>query len=107
METFVLLLSPFAPHIAEELWQKLGHSKSVAYESWPKYDKSKTEVDTIELVVQVNGKVRAKFPFPINSDDEAIKTRVLADADVKKYIDGKKVSKFIVIKNKLVSIVVQ
>ncbi len=107
METFVLLLSPFAPHIAEELWQKLGHAKSLAYESWPKYDKSKTEVDTIELVVQVNGKVRAKFPVPVNSDDETIKTRVMADSDVKKYIDGKKVSKFIVIKNKLVSIVVQ
>lgn len=107
METFVLLLSPFAPHVAEELWQKLGHSKSLAYETWPKYDKSKTEVDTIELVVQVNGKVRAKFPVPVNSDDETIKTRVMADSDVKKYIDGKKVSKFIVIKNKLVSIVVQ
>jgi len=65
METFVLLLSPFAPHIAEELWQKLGHTKSLAYENWPVYDETKTKDDSVEIVVQFNGKLKAKFQAPI------------------------------------------
>src|ERR1700741_4280339 len=77
METFILLLSPFAPHVAEELWQKLGHSKSIAYEPWPKYDPAKTAVDTVEMVVQVNGKVRAKFPVSINIEESTLKEMVL------------------------------
>ena len=107
METFVLLLAPFAPHVAEELWSKLGHTTTLAYEPWPKYDESKIKVDSIELVVQVNGKVRSKFQVPINLDEESIKTRVLDDETVKRYIDGKKVEKILVIKNKLVSLVIK
>jgi len=67
METFVLLLSPFAPHIAEELWQKLGHTKSLAYENWPVYDETKTKDDSVEIVVQFNGKLKAKFQAPISN----------------------------------------
>jgi leucyl-tRNA synthetase len=106
MESFVLLLAPFAPHIAEELWSKLGHPESLAYAAWPAWDASKIKVDTIEMVVQVNGKVRAKFPVALNIADDALKSMVLGHESVKKYIDGKKVQKVVVVKNKLVSIVI-
>lgn len=107
METFVLLLSPFAPHIAEELWQKLGHKTSLAYENWPHYDEAKTAVNTIEMVVQVNGKVRSKFQVPIDLDDEILKKMVMEDKNVRRYLDGKQILKVVVVKNKLVSLVVK
>ncbi len=107
METFVLLLSPFAPHIAEELWEKLGHTKTLAYEPWPQYDEARAKVDTAELVVQVNGKVRTKFEIALGLDDEAVKEKVLADENVKRYLDGKEILKIVVVKNKLVNLVVK
>jgi leucyl-tRNA synthetase len=107
METFVLLLSPFAPHLAEELWQKLGHSTTLAYEPWPRYDESKIQETTVEIVVQVNGKVRSKFQAPINLSDDKIKERALNEEAVKRHVDGKQIVKVLVVKNKLVSIVIQ
>ncbi len=107
METFVLLLSPFAPHIAEELWQKLGHAKTLSYEPWPMYDEMKTKLDTIEMVVQVNGKVRTKFSVPPTIDEDALKKMVLEDENVKRHLDGKQIVKIVVVKNKLVSLVVR
>jgi len=107
METFVLLLSPFAPHIAEELWSKLGNNNSLAYEPWPQYDDKKAEVSTIEMVVQVNGKVRAKFPVQKDIDDDTLKKLVFENENVKRYVDGKQIVKLVVVKNKLVSLVVK
>ncbi len=107
VETFVLLLSPFAPHVAEELWAKLGHAKTLAYEPWPPYDEAKTKVDTLEIVVQFNGKLKAKFPAPVGLDDDALKTMAFADESVKKHLEGKQVVKTIVVKNRLVNIVVK
>ncbi|MBI5214617.1 MAG: leucine--tRNA ligase [Ignavibacteriae bacterium] len=107
MEMFVKLLSPFAPHIAEELWQKLGHKKSIAYEPWPQYDEAKTKDDSVEIVVQFNGKLKAKFQAPIGLDDEALKTMALADEAVKRNLDGKQIVKAIVVKNRLVNLVVK
>ncbi|MBI4546846.1 MAG: leucine--tRNA ligase [Ignavibacteriae bacterium] len=107
METFVLLLSPFAPHLTEELWEKLGHKQSIAYEPWPQYDEAKTAIETVEMVVQINGKVRSKFPVPINMDEDELKRLVLADQNVKRHLDGKRVVKIVVVKNKLVSLVVK
>ncbi len=107
VETFVLLLSPFAPHIAEELWSRLGHPGSLAYEPWPVFDEEKTKVENIEMVVQINGKVRAKFPVRIDEDDESLKKMVLADERVRQYLNGKSIVKVVIVKNKLVSIVVK
>ncbi len=107
METFVLLLSPFAPHIAEELWEKLGHKTTLSYEPWPQYDDSKAAVNTIEVVVQVNGKVRSKFQIPVDTDETALKKIVMEDENVKRYIQGKEIVKIVVVKNKLVSLVVK
>ena len=107
IDTFVLLLSPFAPHIAEELWQKLGHANPLAYEPWPKYNESKAEVLNVEIVVQVNGKVRAKFLMQKDMEDNQVKDIVLKDETVKRYIDQKQIIRVVVVKNKLVSLVVK
>jgi leucyl-tRNA synthetase len=107
METFVLLLSPFAPHIAEELWQKLGHTNTLAYEPWPRYDEAKTKDDSVEIVVQFNGKLKAKFQAPLGLDDESLKAMAFADETVKRNLDGKQIVKAIVVKNRLVNLVVK
>jgi len=105
VESFLLLLSPFAPHLAEELWEKLGHKHSLVYEPWPHYDESKTTVNTVEMVVQVNGKVRSKFQVPMNENDDVVKKMAVEDEHVKRYLDGKRIMKVVVVKNKLVSLV--
>ena len=105
MEAFVLILSPFAPHIAEELWQRLGHDNTLAYAPWPSYDEALTKDPEVELAVQINGKVRGKMVFAADSDTEAIKQKVLADDTIRRHLEGKTVRKVIVIANRLVSIV--
>ncbi len=107
LKPFVLLLSPFAPHIAEEIWAKLGSNKSLAYEAWPKYDEAKTIVDTIEMVIQVNGKIRAKLPLSFDSTEEEVQKLAFENESVKKHLEGKTVMKTIFVKNKLFNVVVK
>jgi leucyl-tRNA synthetase len=107
MVTFVKLLSPFAPHIAEEIWSKLGNSNTITCERWPVYDESKLVKRMITVVGQVNGKVRAKIEVENDTDDNTLKEIMKKDEKVKKYIDGKEIVKEIVVKNKLVNIVVK
>jgi leucyl-tRNA synthetase len=106
VEQFVLILSPFAPHIAEELWQKLGHSKTLAYEPWPKFDPELVKEAEIELAIQVNGKIKDKIVVPAQADDEQIKQKALASEKVIAALAGKQPKKVIVIKSRLVNIVV-
>jgi leucyl-tRNA synthetase len=106
IEPFVLLLSPFAPHVGEELWHALDHANTLAYEPWPKADPALLKSDTIEVPVQVNGKVRSRITVPADSDDKALEAAALADEKVKSSIAGKTVKKVIVVKGKLVNIVV-
>jgi leucyl-tRNA synthetase len=106
LEPFVLLLSPFGPHLAEELWQSLGHKQTLAYEAWPKYDPALVKADEVEVVVQINGKVRLRLTLPAGLDDQALKEKVLADSGVKALLEGKQVKKVIPVKGKLVNIVV-
>ncbi len=107
LEPFVLLLAPFAPHLAEEVWQKLGHTTSLAYEPWPAYDPARIQSDTIEVVLQVNGKLRGKIAVPAATTEEDLKACAAADEGVRKHTAGKQVVKVIVVKNKLVNIVVR
>ena len=79
MEKFVLLLSPLAPHIAEELWQLLGHSGSLAYEPWPTYDEAYLKDAVVEVPVQVNGKIRARINVPTDLDSAALESLVRND----------------------------
>ena len=104
---FVKILSPYAPHLGEELWESLGNKTSIAYEAWPTYNEEFLKDDTKEIVVMVNGKLRDKFEAAPGSDDETLKTMAFDREGVKKHTDGKEVVKVIVVKDKLVNIVVK
>ncbi len=108
LETLVLLLSPYAPHIAEELWRVLGHAESTAYVRWPVFDIALTKADVIEVPVQINGKLRAKLAVPAEIDNATLEKTALADEKVKEQIAGKTIKKIIVVTRggKLVNIVV-
>jgi leucyl-tRNA synthetase len=106
LENLVLLLSPFAPHLAEELWAALGHRETLAYEHWPSYDPALLKADEVEVAVQVNGKVRGKVVVPADCDDAALKATALGDEKIRGLIDGKELKKVIVVPRKLVNIVV-
>lgn len=105
-ESIILLLAPFVPHIAEELWQKLGHNRCVFKEPWPKYDTEALRKDEIEIVIQILGRVRAHITVPVNISEEELKKKVLEDKKVREWLDGKTVKKIIVVPKKLVNIVV-
>ena len=107
LETLVLTLSPFAPHIAEELGSLLGLSKTLDQTAWPQYIESLTQTDEILIVLQVNGKVRQKISVESGISDDDLKTRSLEDLKIKEWTQGKEVKKVIVIPKKLVNIVVQ
>jgi len=102
-ERFVLLLAPFAPHLAEELWSRLGHEQTLTYESWPVFDKAMTVDATVELAVQINGKVRARITVAADAPEDHVKK--LAQETVSKELADKSVQKVIVVKGRLVSIV--
>jgi leucyl-tRNA synthetase len=106
LENFVLLLSPFAPHLAEELWEKLGHAKSMAYEPWPVYDEAKCAESTVEVVLQINGKIRSKIAVAKDTSNAELERLALDDTNIKRYTDGKHIIKRIIIPNKLVNIVI-
>jgi leucyl-tRNA synthetase len=106
LEPFVLLLSPFAPHLAEELWSILGHTDTLAYEPWPTCDEALTKADEVEVPVQVNGKLRSKIHVPAGADEATLKAAALADDKIKALIEGKTIRKLIVVPGKLVNIVV-
>jgi leucyl-tRNA synthetase len=105
MEGFVKLLSPLAPHVAEELWEKLGHSDTITYEAWPIYDEAKLIEEEAEIVVQINGKLRAKLLVPTSATKEEMEEIALSDEGVKEQIEGKTVRKIIAVPGKLVNIV--
>ncbi|GJP73364.1 hypothetical protein CLOP_g4089 [Closterium sp. NIES-67] len=102
----VLLLSPFAPHVAEELWQRLGHSSSLAYEPWPQALPQYLVEDTIALPVQVNGKVRATLQLPAGVEQEAAVAAAVAHPNVARLLDGKSLRKTIFVKGRILNLVV-
>ena len=104
LEALIQLIQPFAPHIAAELWQQLGHGSQLDFVEWPTWDEGKIVSETLTIIVQVNGKLRAKLSVPIDTDEETIKKLALEDENVTKYVSGEP-KKVIYIKGKLVSIV--
>ena len=106
MESVILLLSPIVPHFTEELWDALGHKSSVLLESWPSYREDALLRDSLEIVVQVNGKLRSRFSVSADADDAAIKEMALSDERARKFINGKPIKRVIIVKKKLVNIVV-
>jgi leucyl-tRNA synthetase len=107
MEKFVLILAPFAPHIAEELWRLLGHDSTLAYEPWPVYDEALTKDAEVEIPVQILGKLRGKVVVPAGSDQAAIVAAALDDERIASLLAGKEVVKTIVVPGKLVNFVVK
>jgi leucyl-tRNA synthetase len=105
IEPFVLALSPFAPHLAEELWQRLGHADTLAYHAWPTWDERYTVDNEIEIPIQICGKVRSRITVAADCDAATIEKLALADATVQKALEGKTVRKVIVPNGKLVNIV--
>ncbi|MBK9226163.1 MAG: leucine--tRNA ligase [Ignavibacteria bacterium] len=107
IEKFILLLSPFAPHISEELWSRLGNSPSIQNVPWPSYDPELVKEDVVTLVFQVNGKIRSKQEMEFDTDEKALEDAALDNENVKKHILGKQIVKIITVKNKMVNIVVK
>ncbi|MCI1592159.1 leucine--tRNA ligase [Heyndrickxia oleronia] len=105
IEGFVKLLSPICPHIAEELWSKLGHEGTITYEAWPSFDESKLVDAEVEIVVQLNGKVRSKMMVSSEISREQLEAFVMEDEKVKELIDEKTIRKVIAVPGKLVNIV--
>ncbi|MDZ4783169.1 MAG: leucine--tRNA ligase, partial [Planctomycetia bacterium] len=107
MATFALLLSPFAPHLAEELWQVLGNPKTLAYEPWPTAEEKWLKDDTIEIPVQVNGKLRAQVMVPADADQAALEAAARADVKVAENLAGKTIVKVVVVPKRMVNFVVK
>lgn len=105
MEGFVKMLSPVMPHVAEELWQLLGHDDTITYAKWPTYDEDKLVESTVQVVLQVNGKVRSHIKVAKDTSKADLEKIALADETLKEWIDGKTVRKVIAIPNKIVNVV--
>lgn len=106
LEAIVLMLAPIIPHAAQQLWNDLGHADDIVMAAWPQVDESALQQDAIEMVVQVNGKLRGKFSVAATATKEQIEALVLADEHVQRYIEGKPIKKLIVVPQKLLNIVV-
>lgn len=98
-ETFILLLSPFAPHFTEEIWEKMGKTQRILHEKWPRWIEEKTKEETITLAVQVNGKVRGKIQIDRGTQQETIKEKALSLPNVQKHIEGKSINKIVIVRN--------
>ena len=100
------ILSVFAPHISEELWQRMGHAKSLAYETWPSYDPNALLLSEITWVIQINGKLRARVSLPADASDDQLRQAALCDETVQRFTAGRPIKQFVIVPKKLVNIVV-
>jgi leucyl-tRNA synthetase len=106
IERLLLLLSPFSPHIAEELWETIGNKPSIFVQEWPDWDEDAAKEEKIELVIQINGKLRSKIMISPGTPDDEIKKMALEDQKIKEIVGAKAIKKVIVIRGKLVNIVI-
>jgi leucyl-tRNA synthetase len=107
LETIVLLLNPFTPHVCEEMWARLGHQGGLVRAAWPALDAEAAREDAVELAVQVNGKVRGRVVVPREAPAEEIRAKALAEPRVAEHVQGKQMVKFVVVPGRLVSVVVK
>jgi len=106
IELFLRILHPFAPHITDELWERLGYEGSLFTQSWAEVDEEALVEETITMVVQVNGRVRGRILVPVGADEELIKQLALQESNVRAHIEGKEIKRIIVVPGKIVNIVV-
>jgi leucyl-tRNA synthetase len=107
METLVLLLAPFAPHMAEELWEALGHSTTLALEPWPEYDENLTKLSMVEVPLQINGKLRAKIVIAADSTSDQLEAAARSHEKIGDLLEGKQIVKAIVVPGRMVNFVVK
>jgi leucyl-tRNA synthetase len=105
VETVVVLLSPFVPHVCEELWEALGHRDSVSQVSWPKYDEEAIRDEEVLMVIQVNGKLRSRITVGAHASEEEIRTAVMGQERIQEILQGQKIKKFVLVPKKLVNLV--
>jgi leucyl-tRNA synthetase len=106
VEKLVLLASPFAPHLAEELWEQLGHPPSIADVEWPTFDEKLTIDDTLELPVQVNGKIRGRVVIARDADESTARAAALADENVQKHLEGRPIRKLVYVPGRILNLIV-
>ncbi len=106
-EAFVLMLAPFAPHLAEELWARLGNAPSVFHARWPEFVEALTVADEIELGVQVNGKLRDRFTIAREAGEEALREAALGCEKIRPLVEGKTIARVIIVPGRLVNIIVK
>ncbi len=100
-------MSPFTPHLCEEIWNILGNKNCISTAKWPKFDEKYIKQDTVEIPVQINGKLKGKISVDVNSNEEAVKSTVLSDDKLRSLFEGKNIVKFIYIKSKIINVVVK
>jgi len=106
-ETLTLLLAPFAPHLGEEMWQQLGRRQTVYRAPWPVFDAAAAADEAVNIMIQINGKIRDKISVALDCDEETVKAEALRSEKTKQLLAGRQVVKMIFIKNKMLSIVSQ
>ncbi|HEV7952142.1 MAG TPA: class I tRNA ligase family protein, partial [Candidatus Saccharimonadales bacterium] len=106
IESLLQVLSPFAPHITEELWHQLGHETTIHIDTWPKWNNEYLQTSTMTIIVQVNGKVRAKLTMPADTPEDNVKALAVIESNVVKFLENKEPTKVIYIPGRLVNIVV-
>jgi len=106
VKTVVILLAPIAPHLAEEMWLRLGHKESIFKTNWPKYEARFLEEEVITMVIQINGKLRSKIEVPVDINEDRLKEIVLADKKLKPWIQERPIKNFILVPKKLVNLVI-
>ncbi len=107
LESSIKLLAPLVPHICEELWEILGHNPSIFSAPWPTYDKDAIDADQIEMVIQINGKVRSKLVVAAEISEDDLRSLVMEDKKINENLNGKKILKTIIVPKKLVNLVVK
>ena len=107
IDALVVMLSPFAPHTSEELWERLGHAGGLSTVAWPSYDEQVAKAEEIVVPVQVNGKLRSRLTLPAETSETDMRERALADPAVKAYTEGKTIKTVVVAKGRLINVVVQ
>jgi leucyl-tRNA synthetase len=106
VDPFIQILNPFAPHITEELWERLGHEESIAHTDWPAYDEEKIKKDVVEMAVQVNGTVRATIDVPAGAEEEDVLAIARANDNVKRYLEDGDLKREIYVPGRIINFVV-
>ena len=106
VETFLVLIAPFAPHFAEELWQRTGRQPSIFFQKWPVWDETYTSFETVTVAVQINGKLRGTIVVKSEAPEESVVEAATKDPAITRYLDGKQIRKRVYVKNRILNLVV-